>query len=179
LKPAQKDRKRQKYDGDSSSHEDDHSSDHSESESDLISWPASSPPGSPVIAVKGSRKRTHSEIKTPKSEPITPSLLSGPTRSRKSITDKIFDIASEDRSHRLSSLKIREQEKTLRNHEKGSIKREIELKRMEFQADQSDKQRAHELRMMELQMQMRMPPPAQLRADVWPQGNPAIDPGLF
>lgn len=52
---------------------------------------------------------------------------------------------------------------------------------MEFQADQSDKQRAHELRMMELQMQMRMPPPAQFRADVWPHGNhpPTIDPGLF
>lgn len=183
MKLARKGRKRQKldYDSDDSSRENAHSSDDSDSDSDLISWDASPPPGSPV---KGSRKRLHSELKTPKSEPTAPLVtVSGPTRSRKSITDKIFDIAADDRSHRLSSLKIKEQEKTSRIREKVSVKREIELKRMEFQADQSDKQRAHELRMMELQMQLRMPPPAQFRADdrhYFPPGNPpVIDPGLF
>ena len=177
FKLARKGRKRQKYDSNNSSHDDGHSLDHSDSsESDIISWPASSPPGSPV---KGSRKRAHSELKTPKSEPTTPSLLSSTTRSRKSITDKIFDIAAEDRSHRLSSLKIREKEKTLRIREKGSVKRELELKRMEFQAAQSDKQRAHELRMMELQMQMRVLPPQDNQHYFAPSNPSIIDPGLF
>jgi hypothetical protein len=143
-----------------------------------ISWGASSPPGSPI---KGPHKLLLSELKTPKPEQSTPSLTaSGPRPGRKSVTDKNFEIATEDRSHRLSSLKIKEQEKTVRCREKGSIKREIELKHMEFQAAQSEQQRAHELRMMQMQMQLYGPPPAQFHAEVWPQNNlPPGNPPLF
>ena len=76
-------------------------------------------------------------------------------------------------------MKIREKEKTLHIREKGSVKRELELKRMEFQAAQSDKQRAHELRMMELQMQMHVPPPQDNQHYFAPSNPPIIDPGLF
>ncbi|CAA7264515.1 unnamed protein product [Cyclocybe aegerita] len=86
---------------------------------------------------------------------------------KSTIHDKIYKIAEEDRHQRTQVITLKEKEKTERARIRGKLKTDLELKRMQHQAQEADCQRAHEIHMLEMQQQMRFgiaqppPPPPQ------------------
>ncbi|CAA7257433.1 unnamed protein product [Cyclocybe aegerita] len=75
--------------------------------------------------------------------------------------------AEEDRHQCTQVITLKEKEKTEQACIRGKLKTDLELKRMQHQAQEADCQRAHEIHMLEMQHQMRFgiaqppPPPAQ------------------
>jgi hypothetical protein len=75
---------------------------------------------------------------------------------RKALHDQIFDIAHEDKIQRVKIVEIKEKEKSRRAKAKSALKHDLEVAKMRHAADEAAKQRAHEARMMELQMNFQM-----------------------
>ncbi|KAJ7105922.1 hypothetical protein C8R44DRAFT_886369 [Mycena epipterygia] len=73
---------------------------------------------------------------------------------RKSVHDRIEEVASQDRSQRLKLAEVREEHKTVRARAKYDAKSSLEIARMQHQQREAERQREHELLMMKHQMQL-------------------------
>jgi hypothetical protein len=116
--------------------------------------------------------------KTPASKKVNTTTPAPPSTRRKAIHDRIYEIAEEDRQKRTQVIKLKEKEKTERARIRGTLKTDLELKRMEYQAQEAERQRAHELRMLELQQQMRFGVPHPIAPSAQPWEAPGVHVGL-
>lgn len=113
-------------------------------------------------------------------------------KRRPNYMDQVGDMAQQDRVQRLKLTEIKEKEKTVRSKTKVNIRREIEMARMRHQDDQAEKQRQHELRMIERQLELEriragnqnhglpphLGPSHPIPFGYPPQAYPGIDPNL-
>ncbi|KAJ7465849.1 hypothetical protein B0H11DRAFT_2284788 [Mycena galericulata] len=127
-----------------------------------------------------------------KPEPTHASVgRSGPHGTkRKSIQEHVEEIATADRAQRTKVAEIREHGKTVRAKGKFEAKSELELAKMRHQATEAERQRQHEIAMMDRQMELeriRQAGPAAFGPPQVPGGpaygapppQSAYDPSLF
>ncbi|KAJ6603371.1 hypothetical protein DFH09DRAFT_1354613 [Mycena vulgaris] len=144
-----------------------------DTESKISGWSTSSPARRP-----GPRDDDDDDSNTVSSSPARPvtptpkvkteprsAVASARGAKRKSMHDRIEEIASQDRSQRVKLTEVREKQKTVRAQAKYEAKTALEMAKMQHQQREGERQREHELMMMERQMQLeamrrQQPPPA-------------------
>lgn len=92
---------------------------------------------------------------------------------RKSMHDHIQELTSQDRSQRIKLTEVKEHEKTLRAQAKYEARSQLDIARLQHQEREAMRQREHEMRMMERQIELEMlrrGPPA---AAMYGSGAPA------
>ncbi|KAJ7454930.1 hypothetical protein B0H11DRAFT_2068140 [Mycena galericulata] len=167
----------------------------SDAESDKISnWDKSDGP----LSISSSSPPPDHSLPIPqtpvqvKPEPTHASVgRSGPRGTkRKSIQEHVEEIATADRAQRTKVAEIREHGKTVRAKGKFEAKSELELAKMRHQATEAERQRQHEIAMMDRQMELeriRQAGPAAFGPPQVPGGpaygapppQSAYDPSLF
>lgn len=107
---------------------------------------------------------------------LTASAIKG--QKRKTISDMVRDESEHIRVTRIKIAEVQAKEKTAREKLKRQTLANIELQRLKFQREEGEKQRAHEVMMMDRQIELErlramvgglIPPPIQ---------NSQIDPSL-
>jgi hypothetical protein len=112
-----------------------------------------------------------------KREPVSV-LPSARGAKRKTMHERIEEMASQDRSQRIKLTDIKEKQKTARAIAKYDAKNSLEMARLQHQQREAEAQRQHELVMMERQMQLeamrqRQLPPAPASTNPYGAGAPA------
>ncbi|KAJ7159636.1 hypothetical protein C8R46DRAFT_1224218 [Mycena filopes] len=133
-----------------------------------ISWAPSSPVAPPrrasVVVVSDEELGRSSDddipatpaVKKVKVKAETPVVPSSSARGskRKTIQDHIQDLTTQDRAQRLKLAELREEQKTVRAQAKYDAKNNLELARLQHQQREADRQREHEMLMLERQIQL-------------------------
>ncbi|KAJ7721981.1 hypothetical protein B0H14DRAFT_3520462 [Mycena olivaceomarginata] len=165
----------------------------SDDESKLSNWDTFSPapvpdddddsgdenlPATPVVKVKA--------------EARAPPLSSARGVKRKSMHDHIQDLTTQNHTKQIKLTEVKERERTARAKAKYDAKNHLEMARLEHQEREAERQRVHELQLLERRMQfeaMRHNAPTPVRAmEMYDPGAPAygapppnfvVDPALM
>ncbi|KAF7360076.1 hypothetical protein MVEN_00735700 [Mycena venus] len=149
----------------------------SDDESKLSNWDTSSPapipddddddenlPATPVVKVKA--------------EACAPPLSSARGVKRKSMHDHIQDLTTQTHAKQIKLTEVKERERTVRAKAKYDAKTHLEMARLEHQEREAERQRVHELQLLERRMQfeaMRHNAPAPVPAiGMYGPGAPAF-----
>ncbi|KAJ6564949.1 hypothetical protein DFH09DRAFT_1475475 [Mycena vulgaris] len=135
-----------------------------------ISWEATPPPGghaddgsdddkdtlstSSPCRLRAESVPTIPSVKKVKVEDHPAPLSSARGSKRKSMHDHIQELTSQDHIQCVKLAELKKQQKTVRAQAKYDAKTQLEMARLQHQQREADRQREHELRMMERQMQL-------------------------
>jgi hypothetical protein len=112
----------------------------------VSSSPRNSHAGSPGFDDHDTEIEVETSTKTPTS------AVKG--RKRKTISDMIWDESEHIRLTRIKIAEVYAKEKTTREKVKRQSVAEVELERLRFQREEGEKQRAHEVMMMDRQIEL-------------------------
>ncbi|KAF7351953.1 hypothetical protein MVEN_01157300 [Mycena venus] len=127
----------------------------SDDESKFSGWDTSSP--APAVADDGDDSDSDvpaTPVVKVKAEARPPPLSSARGSKRKSIHDHIQDLTTQNHTKQIKLAEVKEREKTVRAKAKYDAKNNLEMARLDHQQREAERQRAHEVFMLERQMQL-------------------------